>query len=255
MRMALIAGMVALIGLASAASGNMVFIGDDGSGVLNQDTSWAVTPYAVNTNVNADEFKTVDGSGLSADGIHDRRPWHTDPSGWMSENDARPTGATILRPEGYPGGPNPGTHSHTNGDGKNPPWIRWDFDKVYPLEYAHVWNLNEDFTNRSMNLVVIEYSTTGGTDPSEWAQLVGPGSQGEFDFDEPDPFGADPGFQIEFGGVPAKAVIFTALEAGAGIASNGGGNSGLSEIRFFYPEPGTLALLAVGGLMLGRRRR
>ena len=58
-----------------------------------------------------------------------------------------------------------------------------------------------------------------------------------------------------FGEKYAKYVVITAT-GGTGVGNWGGGNIGLSEVRFYFvTEPATLGLVALGALVVIRRRR
>jgi hypothetical protein len=145
---------------------------------------------------------TVNGSGLDADDLHSVEL--TDM--WLS---------TIGAPQ--------------------PPWIEYQFDKVYKLHQMLVWNYNgaSILTGFGLKNVTIKYSTDGADyktlgDTHEFAK--GTGSD---DY--------SPNAPIDFDGVSARYVRITAN-------SNWGGDMytqyGLSEVRFFYipvrarlPEP------------------
>ena len=102
-----------------------------------------------------------------------------------------------------------------------------------------IWNHN-DFTGRGIRNVHIDYSTDGvnwdylGLHTIPWAKS------------SPDYTGS---VVANFGGKYAKYVLLT-------TATWGSSNIGLSEVRFhFIPEPATLGLVALGALVVIRRRR
>ncbi len=154
--------------------------------------------------------------------------WHT---AWLTIDDGS-------------GAINPGTE--TGGA-----WIRYEFDSIYEVGELWVWNSNQATAdNRGLKDVSIEYSTTGGSDSSEWTKL------GDFQFARAtgaadyahDDYNNSPSGEneVDFGGVDAKYVVITANSAGG----NWGGMDGpyylygLSEVRFFatsyvasWPEP------------------
>ncbi len=93
---------------------------------------------------------TADGSGLTGD-LHD----NDDDNMWLSAPD-RGTASY---------NPNPGTVTGVT-------WLRFQFDKVYKLGDMWIWNCNETaWVARGFKDVTIEYSTTGGSSPSEWHTL------------------------------------------------------------------------------------
>jgi len=117
--------------------------------------------------------------------------------------------------------------------GQSPPWIQYEFDRVYKLHQMWVWNCNataEPIMHFGAKTVGIEVSTDGTT----WTALAG----------VPE-FQAGPGKDgyahnttVDFGGAPAKYVKLTVN------ATWGASQCGLSEVRFFYvpvqsylPEP------------------
>jgi len=133
--------------------------------------------------------KTVDGSGLNELDQHDTDSTHS----WLS----------------------------SKGDSA---WIQFDFDGVYKLDKALVWNCNqalESILGVSAKDVTVEYSADGET----WTAL------GDFEFAQApgtEDYVADT--VLEFAGAPAQAVKFT-------ITSNWGDvlpQYGLSEVRFYF---------------------
>jgi len=93
----------------------------------------SVTATASSAAANMGPEKTVDGSGLSADGLHSSR----DVDMWLSA---------------------PGTAL--------PAWIQYEFDRVYKLYNMTVWNSNqkvESFIGFGAKGVTIEYSLDGAT--------------------------------------------------------------------------------------------
>ncbi|MBN1435818.1 MAG: PEP-CTERM sorting domain-containing protein [Sedimentisphaerales bacterium] len=142
-------------------------------------------------------------------------------------------------------------------------WAAWDFADLFELGVMDVWNFNynvsgTDLTSRGFNEVRIHYRATE-SDP--WTELVG--SAGDthwndttscWDFEKATGevnYAANT--NIDFGGVEAQYVVLTCL-------STHGDNTypGLSEVRFegtLVPEPLSLGLLAIGGLVTLRRRR
>ncbi len=128
--------------------------------------------------------------------------------------------------DGPPGGgitnPHPGTVSCLN-------WIAFEFDKEYPLTIMHVWNYNYGSVfncGAGAKDVVVQYSSTGGSDPAEWTTL------GTYQVDkgtaQMDFVGND---VCNFRGKKAKYVCLS-------IVSDWGtpyGDQGIAEVRFYYP--------------------
>jgi hypothetical protein len=82
--------------------------------------------------------KTVDGSGLSALGLHDTTPTNM----WMSSSDQEP-----------------------------PVWIQYEFDTVYKLDQMVAWNSNnelESLIGLGVKTATVGYSTDGDT----WVELT-----------------------------------------------------------------------------------
>ena len=179
------------------------------------DTTDAVTATASHSAVTqTDKVNAVNGTGL-------------DETGEMHSNDDWSGAVAWLGDTPNFGNLNPGTW-------EGGIWIRFDFDQVYAIGSARIWNYNSALNARGMNQVVIEYSETGGTAPSDWTRLGGdenvvsfPQAPGENDYT---------GFTVNFGGVNAGSVVFTALSDEVGVANFGGtGNAGLAEVRFNLP--------------------
>jgi len=113
----------------------------------------------------------------------------------------------------------------SSGDGPQPTWIEYEFDRAYKLYEMWVWNSNdslESLTGLGLKDVTIEYSADGvdfvtlGT-THEFAQ--GPGTT---DYAH--------NTTIDFRGVAAKRVRLTANSNWKGIFNQ----FGLSEVRFLY---------------------
>jgi hypothetical protein len=135
--------------------------------------------------------KTIDGSGLNANNQHSTDGTHM----WLS-----------------------------NKSGPTPPWIHYEFDRLYKLHQMWVWNSNQlvevDFGMGAKD-VTIDTSMDGST----WTPLAGvpefAQATGTADYVT--------NTTVDFGGALAKYVRLN-------IQSNWGGtkSSGLSEVRFFY---------------------
>jgi hypothetical protein len=112
----------------------------------------------------------------------------------------------------------------SNGDGAQPTWIEYEFDRAYKLHEMWVWNSNdslESLIGLGFKEVIIEYSANG----TDFATL---GTTHEF-ARAPGAPGYAHDITIDFGGVAAKHVRLTANSNWGGIFSQ----FGLSEVRFF----------------------
>ena len=223
-----------------AGSASAAFIGGP-----DFDTSDAVTATSPNGNGGHSAMVTVTGIGLDGTGeMHDTQGWQAG-SSWLGEGNNK---------EGINGGGgantvNPGTHTNDT----DPNWLRYDFDAVYPIANARIWNYNGEIPGRGLNQVIVEYTANG----SDWSKLAGPGEEGAQTFPEASGEGDYTGFILDFGGVEASSVVFTVLRNEAFVKNHSSsGNIGLSEVRFnIVPEPATMGLIALGGLALLRRKR
>ncbi len=156
--------------------------------------------------------KTVNGSGLNWDTLlHDNDSgaetmWHADGN---TDLDSAHPNTTV----GYE-------------------WIKYDFDKSYPIGTMWVWNMNQiggggsDLTGRGLKKVYIEYTNDG----ENWSKLM----DGENDFFILDKASGEAQIQytsaIDFAGVDANSVVITA-DATDGDWG-GAPYVGLSEVRF-----------------------
>ena len=195
------------------------------------DASGAITVSASSTHGTRLPIHTVDGSGLDAAGqLHQGGdPATGDPSPymWLSSLDAGPVsrGGTV-------------TGSH---------WIAFTFDQVYDLAEMQIWNDNQkhddyNWTIQGMKEVTIQCSTTGGTDPAEWAVVYDGTIPQTSGWSPPaSPWYAPRALAVDFGGTQAKYVVITADEGSdqnwAGGVGPGAGRVGLSEVRFIVPPP------------------
>lgn len=187
-------------------------IGNPGPG-NNWDATGAITVTASSSHPSGqrDPDNTANGSGVDASGfLHD----NIYSTMWLS---GTPTASA--------GNQNPGTVAGSH-------WIRFDFDQAYTLDSALIWNYNElNYPGFGMADVTIQYSLTGGSNPSDWMMA----------FDGQLPSASAGGLsagtadsQINFGGVSAQSVVITAdLGAGANHSAGLYPEVGLSEIRFF----------------------
>jgi len=170
---------------------------------------------------------------------------------------------------GTSGGNSEGPNPNLVGPQVSSCWILWTFDKPYELTTMHVWNMNRDiYTAGGINNCGIQYSLTGGTDPSEWKFAKAGGAfvgdeffdPGHFQFPRASGLNDYTGFDaVDFEGALAKYVYLYVYDI-APAAPEGGdwdapyGDVGLAEVRFYaVPEPATMLLLGLGALALRRR--
>jgi hypothetical protein len=132
-----------------------------------------------------------------------------------------------------------GTTMWTSAIGQQPPvWIQYEFNRVYKLDQMWVWNSNNELewlVGLGVKTATIEYSTDGAA----WTVLANvpqfAQAPGTADYTH--------NTTVDFGGVAAKFVRMTCTSSWGG-----GGQYGLSEVRFFYipvsardPNPATRA--------------
>ena len=158
--------------------------------------------------------RTIDGSGLSADLLHDTDSTHF----W--------------------------TTYHTNGGERPSPsgstgaaWIAYEFGKVYKLNKMWVWNYNPLFdpegspTGRGLKKVHIDYTSDGVT----WTRLMD-GTNNYFIFTEApgqNNYACD--IKVDFGGADVNQVVLTAplIDGHYWMDDD---YYGLSEVRFEIPR-------------------
>jgi hypothetical protein len=112
----------------------------------------------------------------------------------------------------------------SSGDGAQPTWIEYEFDRAYKLHEMWVWNSNdslESLIGLGFKEATIEYSANG----TDFATL---GTTHEF-AQAPGTPGYAHDITIDFGGVAAKHVRLTANSNWGGIFNQ----FGLSEVRLF----------------------
>jgi len=141
-----------------------------------------VTATASSSNVGMGPEKTVDGSGLSADGRHSTEPTEM----WLSAKDA-----------------------------PQPTWIQFEFDGVSKLDGMRVWNYNqllESLLGFGVRDVTIECSPDG----ADWAAL------GDFVFEQAASDPTYTGEWIDLSGIVAKCVRLAIHNNWGGIAEQYG---------------------------------
>ena len=123
-------------------------------------------------------------------------------------------------------------------------WIKFTFDKAYPITDMRIWNYNEQgFHTKGMKKVTIKYST----DDKNWTAVY---------VDEiPSADGTSPqqaDLTVNFGGVEAKYVAIASSPDVDGNWSNGQYNeTGLSEVYLKFGDPATCFDAKIEGYGLG----
>jgi len=167
--------------------------------------------------------RMLDGSGLTVGDPGDSSTWTHDAS-W--QNNWQGQGS-------FTGGDTPGA------------WLVIDLGSVHTdLAAVHIWNVRE-VADRGMKDIEIYYATASFP-PSAWTLL------GSYTIPRATGGGTPADAVISLGGVSSARYI------GIDIATNHGSTFrvGAAEVQFaMVPEPGTLSVLALGSLVILRRRR
>ncbi|XAM00103.1 discoidin domain-containing protein [Phycisphaeraceae bacterium D3-23] len=174
---------------------------------------------------------TVNGSGLDTS--------NANPLLWTHDN-------------GFPDGGGSGFfwHSiiHDNTNSADDVFITYDLGSVVDLNSVLIWNFNAVFTGgdetlRSFN----QYDLSVSADNVTFTEIVTDGTLNQAGGTTTE------GVQVVNVAGSANGVRYVRIDADSNF---GGVVTGLSEVRFdVVPEPGSLALLGLGGLALLRRRR
>ncbi|MAE64527.1 MAG: hypothetical protein CMJ18_09685 [Phycisphaeraceae bacterium] len=237
-RTTLVAGVVAVLAVASGAQAQL-FIGGD------QDSSSAfevVTGSDWERSTGADDccnpINLINGNGFVAGngaggwGTHTNSAWTNTTNGgnyWLTDKNK-----FGIQPSDYLGIPT-----------ADQAFVALKFNQLESPGDIRVWNNNDSCClNRGLQQMRVQISTLDNpSQPSDWTDLgiytlqEGPGSESY----EGELLGAGP--------FTARHVVLSSIE------TYGGSNPVLSEVRFLVPEPASIGLLVLGGLMVARRRR
>jgi hypothetical protein len=178
--------------------------------------------------------KTVDGSGMEyVEWTHDK----TIGNMWLgiADSDLLPS-PVGLDPADYSG------------------WVSYELDQVYELGQMWIWNYNQAATllGRCLKDVWVDYSQDG----TSWTRLMN-GEQDYYTLSQATGLaGLEHTDEIDFAGAAAKYVTITAKSLAEGGNYGDASYIGLSEVLIGQvPEPATMSLLALGGLLISRRKR
>jgi len=212
------------------------FIGDTGTG---WDTTSKVQAWASGNLYGRDPINTVNGTGISEDGlVHNTGVF---PPSWGGYGGMWMDNGT---PAAYP------------WITSNTQWIRFDLDQVYSLDEMWIWNWNDaGYPQQGMKQVKIIVSTTD-TEAGYLAGDADPVFDGIIPM-APGGTGVE-AFVVDMGGVAARYILMY-IPTSAGTDHNWSNGlyteDGLSEVRFYVPEPATMVILGLGSLLAMRHRR
>ena len=209
--------LMCVLALCATASARLFVGGDEEGGDF--DASDAITATATHwetegwpdepNQLRTHPIRTIDGSGLDETGEEHEGVSYTTLPGmhWMGERHDK------------------GIKSGATDTGGN--WIMYEFDQSYQLGDLRVWNIAHE-TARGFRNTVIEHSMDGVA----WTRLGG--AEATFEFPESSGGGDTGNIVADFGGVQAQWVVLTTASAEPGVGNWGGGNAGLSEVRFYF---------------------
>lgn len=219
---AAVAGNATLLARVQKVKDTIVYACD----ALNISTTTFLTAAASSEHAERAAVHTIDGSGLTEDGLRHISYGYIEGTGinaWASSTLAASAA-----------NPHPGTVSGSH-------WIKYEFGSPSIIKDMTIWNYHEyvpyqyDWRIFGLKNVTIQYSLTGGSDPADWTTIF----TGQIPM-SPMVIEAPISLVVDFGNALARYVVITAT---AGVDKNWSNGQieqvGLSEVAFTVQSPQT----------------